>query len=90
VKFTALLAVMLSQFRIDFPPNPVGRPLLSQENEGVELIRMVTISIGWQADGDLGGNGQPLDDTAVLVMGNTNDHGNSPSQMRFKRRYGGA
>jgi len=35
---------------------------------------MVAISIGWQPDGDLGGNGQPLDDTAVLVMRYSNNH----------------
>ena len=33
------------------------------------------ISVGWQADGNLGGDGQPLDDTAVLVVRDTNDHG---------------
>ncbi len=41
----------------------------------IELGRMVTISIGWQADGDLGGNRQPLDDTAVLVARNTDNEG---------------
>src|SRR5664279_2630567 len=38
---------------------------------------MVAISIGWQPDGDLGGNRQPLDDTAVLVVCYANDHGDS-------------
>ena len=45
----------------------------------VELGGMVAISIGWQPDGDLGGNGQPLDDTAVLVMRDANDHKESSS-----------
>jgi hypothetical protein len=65
VVFAALVSVMLGQFRIDFPPKPVGRLLLAQEDEVVELGRMVAISIGRQPDGDLGGYGQPLDDTAV-------------------------
>ena len=43
----------------------------------VELGGMVAIAIGWQADGDLGGYGQPLDDTTVIVVGDANDHGNS-------------
>jgi hypothetical protein len=34
----------------------------------IELGGMVAISIGWQPDGDLCGYGQPLDDTAVLVV----------------------
>ena len=41
----------------------------------VELGGMVAVPVGWQADGDLGGNGQPLDDTAVVVMGDTDDLG---------------
>jgi len=40
----------------------------------VELGRMAAISIGWQADGDFGGYGQPLNDTAVVVVRDTNDH----------------
>jgi hypothetical protein len=35
------------------------------------------VSPGRQPDGDLGGNGQPLDNTAVLVMSDTNNHGDS-------------
>jgi hypothetical protein len=85
VEFPALLSVVLGQFRIDFPPNPVGRLLLAQENEVVELGGMVAISIGWQPDGDLGGYGQPLDDTAVLVVRDTNDHRDSPFQTGFGR-----
>jgi hypothetical protein len=75
VEFAALVSVMLGQFRIDFPPNAVGRLLLVQEDEVVELGGVVAISIGWQPDRDLGGNGQPLDDTAVLVVRDANDHG---------------
>ena len=74
MEFTALLAIMPGQLRIGFPLNPVGRLLLAQEDEVVELGGMVAISIGWQPDGDLGGNGQPLDDTAVLVMRYSNNH----------------
>ena len=77
MEFAALLSVMLGQFRIDFPPDPIGRLLLAQENKVVELGGMVAISIGWQPDGDFGGYGQPLDDAAVLVVRDTNDHGNS-------------
>src|SRR5271157_5647639 len=47
VEFAALAAVVLGQFRIDFPPNSVGRFLFPQEDEVVELGGMVTISIGW-------------------------------------------
>jgi hypothetical protein len=36
---------------------------------------MVPISIGWQTDGDFGGYGQPLYDTAILVVRDANDHG---------------
>ena len=43
----------------------------------VELGGMVAISIGWQPDGNLGGYGQPLDDTAVLVVRDANNHGDS-------------
>jgi hypothetical protein len=75
VKVAALVSIVLGQFRIDFPPNPVGRLLLPQEDEVVELGGMVAISIGRQPDGDLGGYGQPLDDTAVLVMRDANDRG---------------
>jgi hypothetical protein len=35
---------MPGQFRIGFPPKPVGRLLLAQEDEVVELGRMVAIS----------------------------------------------
>ena len=38
---------------------------------------MVAIAIGWQADGDVGGYGQPLDDTAVLVTRDANDRRDS-------------
>jgi len=82
VEFTALLAIMPGQLRIGFPLNPVGRLLLAQEDEVVELGGMVAISIGWQADGDFGGYGQPLDDTAVLVVRDTNNHGDSSSSNR--------
>jgi hypothetical protein len=47
VEFAALASVVLGQFRIDFPPNPIGRLLLPQEDEVVELGGMVAISIGW-------------------------------------------
>jgi hypothetical protein len=47
VEFAALVSVVLGQFRIDFPPNPVGRLLLAQEDEVIELGGMVAISIGW-------------------------------------------
>jgi hypothetical protein len=77
VEFPALLAIMPGQFRISFPPKPVGRVLFAQENEVVELGGMVAISIGWQPDGNLGGYGQPLDDTAIVVMQDTNDPANS-------------
>jgi hypothetical protein len=77
VEFAALLAIMPGQLRIGFPLDPIGRLLLAQEDEVVELGGMVAISIGWQPDGDLGGYGQPLDDTAVLVMRYSNDHGDS-------------
>jgi hypothetical protein len=77
VEFTALVSVVLGQFRIDFPPNPVGCLFLSQEYEVVELGGMIAIPIGREPDGDLGGNGQPLDDTTVLVMRDANDHGDS-------------
>src|SRR5271157_3966172 len=33
VKVAALVSIVLGQFRIDFPPNPVGRLLLPQEDE---------------------------------------------------------
>jgi hypothetical protein len=46
VEFVALFSVVLGQFRIDFPSNPVGRLLLPQENEVVELGGMVAIAIG--------------------------------------------
>jgi hypothetical protein len=82
VEFVALVSVVLGQFRIDFPPNPVGRLLLPQEDKVVELGGMVAISIGWWRDGDLGGNGQPLDDTAGLVVRDANDHGISSSSNR--------
>jgi hypothetical protein len=39
--------------------------------------RAFSVSIGWQPDGDLGGYGQPLDDTAVLVVRDANDHDDS-------------
>jgi hypothetical protein len=78
VEFVAFLTEMLGQFRINFPPNSVGRLLLlAQENEVVELGGMVAIPIGRKPDGNLGGNGQPLDDAAVLVVRNTNNHGES-------------
>jgi len=41
VKFAALLAIMPGQLRIGFPPKPVGRLLLAQEDEVVELGGMV-------------------------------------------------
>jgi hypothetical protein len=44
VEFAALVSIVLGQFRIGFPPNPVGRLLLAQEEEVVELGRMVAIS----------------------------------------------
>jgi hypothetical protein len=47
VQFAALLAIMPGQLRIGFPLNPVGRLLLAQEDEVVELGGMVAISIGW-------------------------------------------
>jgi hypothetical protein len=47
VKIPALLTVMLGQFRINLPLDSVGRLLLAQEDEVVELRGMVAISIGW-------------------------------------------
>jgi hypothetical protein len=47
VKFPALLAIMPGQLRIGFPLDLVGRLLLPQEDEVVELGGMVAISIGW-------------------------------------------
>jgi hypothetical protein len=44
----------------------------------VELGGVVTISIGRQADGDFCGHGQPLNDTAVVVVRDTNDRGIPP------------
>jgi hypothetical protein len=88
VEFAALVSVVLGQFRIDFPPNPVGRLLAPQEDEVIELGGVVAISIGWQPDGDLGGNGQPLDDTAVLVMRNANDHGDFSSSNGIRAAKG--
>ena len=46
VEFAALLAIMPGQLRIGFPLNPVGRLLLAQENEVIELGGMVAISGG--------------------------------------------
>ncbi|SPF37238.1 hypothetical protein SBA1_1740005 [Candidatus Sulfotelmatobacter kueseliae] len=43
----------------------------------VELGGMAVISIGWQADRDFGRYGQPLNDTAIVVVRDANDHGNS-------------
>jgi hypothetical protein len=77
VKIPALLTVVLGQFRVNLPLDPVGRLLLAEEDEVVELRRVVAISIGWQPDRDLCGYGQPLDYTAVIVVGNTDDHVNS-------------
>jgi len=65
----------------------------------VELGGMIAISIGWQPDGDFGGYRQPLDDAAILVVRDTNDHRDSPFQTGFgphavsageKRRQGDA
>ena len=83
VKVPALLSVVLGQFRVNLPLDPVGRLLLAQEDEVVELRGMVAISVGWQPDGDLGGYGQPLDNTAVIIVCNTNDHKDSPFQIDF-------
>jgi len=47
VEFAALISVVLGEFRIDFPSNPVGRLPLAQEDEMIELGGMVAISIGW-------------------------------------------
>jgi hypothetical protein len=77
VEFAALLAVVGSEVRVTFPLNPIGGLFLAQEHEVVELGGMVAISIGWQPDRDFGGYGQPLDDTAIVVMRNANDHGDS-------------
>jgi hypothetical protein len=44
VEFAALLAIMPGQLRIGFPFNAVGRLLLAQEDEVVELGGMVVIS----------------------------------------------
>ena len=43
----ALLTVVLGQFRVNLPLDPVGRLLLAQEDEMVELRGVVAISIGW-------------------------------------------
>ena len=52
----------------------------------VELGGMVAVAIGWEPDGDLGGYGQPLDDAAVLVVRDTNNHGGLPPfQIGFSR-----
>jgi hypothetical protein len=47
VQLTALLAIMPGQLGVGFPLNAVGRLLLAQEEEVVELGGMVAISIGW-------------------------------------------
>ena len=52
VVFAARLALMLGQLGIGFPLNSVGRLLLAQENDVVELGGMVAISIGWQCSED--------------------------------------
>ncbi len=52
VVFAARLALMLGQLGIGFPLNSVGRLLLAQENDVVELGGMVAISIGWQSSED--------------------------------------
>jgi len=44
VKFAALLAIMPGQLGLGFPPKPVGRLLLAQKDEVVELAGMVAIS----------------------------------------------
>jgi hypothetical protein len=80
VKIPALLTVVLGQFRVDFPLDPIGRLLFAQEDEVVELGGMVAISIGWQPDRNLCGYGQPLDYAAVIVMRNTYDHVDSSFQ----------
>jgi hypothetical protein len=43
---------MLGQLWIGFPLNSVGRLLLAQENEVVELGGVVAISTGWQSSED--------------------------------------
>jgi hypothetical protein len=47
VKIPALLSIVLGQFRVNLPLDPVGCFLLAQEDEVVELGGMVAISIGW-------------------------------------------
>src|SRR5207244_13164076 len=74
VKLAALLPVVLGEFRVGLPLDAAGCLLLPQEDEVVELGGMVAVSVGRQADGDLGGYGQPLDDAAVGVVSDTNDH----------------
>ena len=85
VKIPAMASspVVLGQFRVNLPLDPVGRLLLAQEDEVVELDGMVAISIGWQPNGNFSGYGQPLDYTAVIVMRDTNDHKDSPFQIDF-------
>jgi hypothetical protein len=83
VKIPALLTVVLGQFRVNLPLDPVGRLLLAQEDEVVELGGMVAISIGWQPDRNLCGYGQSLDNAAVIVVRDTNDHKDSPFQIDF-------
>ena len=48
----------------------------------IELGGMIAISIGWQPDGHLRGNRQPLNNTAVLVVRDANDHKGSSSSCR--------
>ena len=52
VVFAARLAVMLGQLWTGFPLNSVGRLLLAQEDEVVELGGVVAISVGWQSSED--------------------------------------
>jgi hypothetical protein len=78
VQLVALLSVVLGQIRVNFPAHSVISLRFAKEDEVIELSRVVTISIRWQRDGDFCGYGQPLDDTAVMVVRDTDDHGIPP------------
>jgi hypothetical protein len=74
VEAATVIAVMGHQFRIGLPFHDLLSLFLFEEDEVIELGGAVAVTIWGKPNGDFGGNGETLDDAAVRVMSNSNDH----------------